>query len=144
MPPRTSARFYRNLKQESVRIKDINLQPRGFRDVVKVDKEMMNDPKFAPSIGTLLEEITEEEYNERIAMTFSDPIAPKDASKRTVPNMYGDDIPVQPMVPYAIRKQVARGEWGGITGASEVTVGRDDPAAGKKLSDLSKGSEGKD
>lgn len=135
-------RYFRNATPNSIRVMDISLSPRGKRDVVKVDLEKAADPKFAPSVGSLLEEIDEETYLERIKLSFDDEASSAQKQQRFVADFHGDDtIPVRNMVPYHIRKQVQAGDYG-IAGAASMTVGREDPAKGKTLSDIRQQNSG--
>ncbi len=136
--------YVRNLKPNSCRIADINLGPRGERDVAEVSDEMFSSAKFAPSVGLLVEEITKAEYQERINEKWHDP-AEKKAQKKIVHiDSKGEerDLPVEMEIETdAVRVPI---DTAGFAGAEHAMGSRPDDGGGKSLSQIREGGDNAD
>ena len=129
-------RYIRNLTLNAVRIDDINLGPRGERDVAEVSDEQFQSAKFAPSVGLLVEEINKAEYQERITAKWHEPV--KNAKQKEIFHVdsKGEEkkLPVEmEIVQDAIRVPI---DTAGFAGSERVMGSRPDDGDGKTLSEL--------
>jgi len=129
-------RYIRNLTPNAVRIADVNLGPRGDRDVAEISEEQFQSAKFAPSVGLLVEEITKPQYQERITAKWHEPV--KQAKQREIFHVdsKGEEkkLPVEMEIEQdAIRVPI---DTAGFAGSERVTGSRPDAGDGKTLSEL--------
>jgi hypothetical protein len=129
-------RYIRNLTLNAVRIDDINLGPRGERDVAEVSDEQFQSAKFAPSVGLLVEEINKAEYQERITAKWHEPV--KNAKQKEIFHVdsKGEEkkLPVEMEIEQdAIRVPI---DTAGFAGSERVMGSRPDDGDGKTLSEL--------
>jgi hypothetical protein len=129
-------RYIRNLTINSVRIDDINLGPRGDRDVAEVSEEQFQSAKFAPSVGLLVEEITKPQYQERITAKWHEPV--KNAKQKEIffVDSKGEEtkLPVEMEIEQdAVRVPV---DSAGFAGSERVMGSRPDDGGGKTLSEM--------
>ena len=129
-------RYIRNLTPNAVRIADVNLGPRGERDVAEISDEQFQSAKFAPSVGLLVEEITKPQYQERITAKWHEPI--KQAKQQEIFHVdsKGEEkkLPVEMEIEQdAIRVPI---DTAGFAGSERVMGSRPDAGDGKTLSEL--------
>ena len=129
-------RYIRNLTPNSVRIDDINLGPRGQRDVAEVSDEQFQSAKFAPSVGLLVEEINKAEYQERITAEWHEPI--KNAKQKEIFHVDSKGEEVKLPVEMEIEQDAVRVpiDTAGFAGSERVMGSRPDDGDGKTLSEL--------
>ena len=137
-------RYIRNLTPNSVRISDINLGPRGDRDVAEISDEQFQSAKFAPSVGLLVEEITKAQYQERITAKWHEPVKNSKQQEILHVDSKGEEkkLPVEMEIEQdALRVPV---DTAGFAGAERVMGSRPDDGDGKTLSELRIESESGD
>lgn len=129
-------RYIRNLTPNAVRIDDINLGPRGQRDVAEVSDEQFQSAKFAPSVGLLVEEINKADYQERIAAKWHEPI--KNAKQKEIFHVDSKGEEVKLPVEMEIEQDAVRVpiDTAGFAGSERVMGSRPDDGDGKTLSEL--------
>jgi len=128
--------YVRNLTPNSVRISDINLGPRGQRDVAEVSDEQFQNAKFAPSVGLLVEEITKAQYQERISAKWHEPVKSSKQQEIFHVDSKGEEkqLPVEMEIEQdAVRVPV---DTAGFAGAERVMGSRPDEGDGKTLSEM--------
>jgi hypothetical protein len=129
-------RYVRNLTTNSVRIEDINLGPRGKRDVAEVPEEQFQSAKFAPSVGLLVEEISKPVYQERIVAEWHEPVKQSRQKEIFYVDSKGEEqkLPVTMEIEQdAVRIPI---DAAGFAGAERVTGSRPDESGGKTLSEM--------
>lgn len=129
-------RYIRNLTNNSVRIDDINLGPRGGRDVAEISEEQFQSAKFAPSVGLLVEEVTKPEYQKRIVAEWHEPVKNTKQKEIFHVDSKGEEkkLPVEMEIEQdAVRVPV---DTAGFAGAERVMGSRPDEGGGKTLSEM--------
>lgn len=132
----TKIRYVRNLTSNSVRIGNINVGPRGGRDVSEVADDVFQSATFAPSVGLLVEEIPKNEYQERIVAKWHEPVKQPKQQEIFHVNSKGEEqkLPVSLEIEQdAVRIPL---DAAGYAGAERVMGSRPDESNGKTLSEL--------
>lgn len=137
-------KYFRNLTPNPIRVLDVNFGPRGARDVAEVPVDKTTDPKFAPSVGLLIEELTPAAYNERIAAAYQETSVARPGYK--APQVYTvvqkpggesaeikQDVEIEGHQPMGLRREIDNSQF---VGSDFATGSRPDPAAGKTLTEV--------
>lgn len=140
----SKVKYFRNMTPNPIRIGDINFGPHGGRDVAEVPVEKINDSKFAPSIGLLIQEITAVEYKERITSAFQENSVANPEYK--LPQVFTvtqtpdgkskeikQDVEFEGQLNTGLRVAIDSAQF---QGSDFATGSRPDPAAGKTLSEM--------
>lgn len=142
---RSKVKYFRNMTQNPIRVDSVNFEAYGKRDVAEVAEEIFNSAKFAPSIGTLIQEINEAEYKERLSEAYQKTSIVKPGytppqvisireNNRGAAEEYKQDVELEGYAPVTgLRREISVDQY---QGADFATGSRVDPGAGKTLTEL--------
>lgn len=143
MATNRKVKYFQNVTPNPIRVADVNFGPNGGRDVAEVPVEKVTDPKFAPSVGLLIKEITHAEYQQRIAVAYQETSIARPGYKppdvfTVVQTPGGDSKEIKQEVeiegqPMGLRREIDNTNF---VGSDFATGSRPDPAAGKTLTEV--------